>query len=272
MPLAAIRRYSFEERIRRAQALAVIWLSAAEVLETCQRVLEFQWSLRQLIEGQAFNVADRQSRLPLQVDLLVLLPLFQDFLQMMDGAGAPAALAQAAQMLNVGGPASWEESLRRYWADSSRSNQNAESFFLHAFLQPLAEHLAEKSEVSLANYAGRKCPYCGRKPACGVLRPEGDGAKRSLICSFCSTEWEYRRIVCPTCEQEDVDRLPVYTAEAFPLIRIEACDVCQTFIKTIDLTKDGRAIPIIDEIGSVPLTLWAEEKGYRKLEHNLLLM
>ena len=25
----------------------------------------------------------------------------------------------------------------------------------------------------------------------------GDGGKRSLICSLCATEWDFRRIVCP---------------------------------------------------------------------------
>jgi formate dehydrogenase maturation protein FdhE len=79
-------------------------------------------------------------------------------------------------------------------------------------------------------------------------------------------------MVCPACEQEDVHRLPVYTAESFAWIRIEACDVCHAFIKTIDLTKDGRAIPVVDEIASLPLTLWAEEKGYKKLQRNVLLI
>ena len=107
---------------------------------------------------------------------------------------------------------------------------------------------------------------------CGILRPEGDGAKRSLLCSFCSMEWEYRRIVCPSCGQEDVERLPIYTTGDFAHIRVEACDACKHFIKTIDLTKNGRAVPVVDELGSLPLTLWAEDKGYRRLQQNLFLM
>lgn len=79
-------------------------------------------------------------------------------------------------------------------------------------------------------------------------------------------------MICPSCESEDLDHLPVFTDEALPYIRVEACDVCNKFIKTIDLTKDGRAVPLADEIASVPLTLWAQEKGYKKLQRNLLLM
>src|SRR2546429_3364061 len=39
----------------------------------------------------------------------------------------------------------------------------------------------------------RLCPLCCARPLLGVLRPEGDGGKRFLLCSFCSQEWEFRR-------------------------------------------------------------------------------
>src|ERR1700678_2238786 len=39
------------------------------------------------------------------------------------------------------------------------------------------------------------------------LRGEGDGGKRSLICSLCATEWQYRRIKCPNCGEEDKEKL-----------------------------------------------------------------
>ena len=271
MPLTAIRRYSFEERIRRAETLFRVWPSAAEVLQTLVQVLKFQRSLQAFLERSKFHCSSAEPRLPSDIELFSLLPHFRTFLQIM-AASDSTTLAQKAEKLQMASPDVWEEHLQRYWIRADHTDPSTEAFFLRAFLQPIAEYLAEESAISIANYARPLCPYCGQKPTCGVLRPEGDGAKRSLICAFCSTEWEYRRIVCPGCEQEDVERLPVYTAEDFPYIRIEACDICNTFVKTIDLTKDGHAIPLIDEIGSLPLTLWAEEKGYSKLERNLLLM
>ena len=81
---------------------------------------------------------------------------------------------------------------------------------------------------------------------------------------------EFNRIRCPACGNEDKDTLPVYTAEQFPHIRVEACDACHTYIKSIDLTKNGLAVPEVDEIASVALDLWAAEKGYKKLQVNLL--
>ena len=104
----------------------------------------------------------------------------------------------------------------------------------------------------------------------GVLREEGDGGKRSLICSLCATEWEFRRILCPACGEEAVDKLPVYTASEIDYVRVEACESCHTYIKSVDLTKNGLAVPVVDELASVPLNLWAEDHGYRKLQRNVL--
>ena len=106
----------------------------------------------------------------------------------------------------------------------------------------------------------------------GVLRPEGDGGKRSLICSFCRTEWDYLRIACPSCDERREQKLIVYTAPKFESVRIEACDTCKAYIKTVDLTKNGLAVPEVDDIAALPLGLWADEQGYRKLASGSLCL
>ncbi len=108
------------------------------------------------------------------------------------------------------------------------------------------------------------------KPQVGVLRQEGDGAKRFLICSLCSTEWAYGRIVCPACGEETVDKLAIYTANQFNHVRVEGCDTCGHYIKTIDLTKNGLAVPVVDELATIPLNIWAHEHGYVKMQTNFL--
>jgi len=102
----------------------------------------------------------------------------------------------------------------------------------------------------------RVCPLCGARPLMGVLRVEGDSGKRFLLCSFCSQEWEFRRIHCPTCGEQAEGKLPVYVAEQLPHIRVEACDTCKFYLQTVDLTKDGHAIPLVDDLAAIPLTLW----------------
>jgi formate dehydrogenase maturation protein FdhE len=143
----------------------------------------------------------------------------------------------------------------------------AEEFFWRIVKQPFAESSQKPGEGS-----GLTCPSCGSKPVVGVLRGEGDGAKRALICSLCALEWPFRRLICANCGEEDKNKLPVYIAAQIDHIRVEACDTCRTYLKSVDVTKDGFAIPQVDEIATVALNLWADEHGYTKIETNVLGM
>jgi FdhE protein len=53
-------------------------------------------------------------------------------------------------------------------------------------------------------------------------------------------------------------------------VRVEACESCRCYLKSVDLTVNGLAVPVVDELATVALNLWAEESGYVKLETNLL--
>jgi FdhE protein len=72
------------------------------------------------------------------------------------------------------------------------------------------------------------------------------------------------------CGGQEFDALPVYTADRFPHVRVDACDGCRRYLKTIDLTKNGLAVPVVDDIASVSLDLWARERGYVRVRDNLL--
>ena len=102
-----------------------------------------------------------------------------------------------------------------------------------------------------------------------MLRPEGDGAKRFLLCSLCGTEWFFRRVLCPNCAEENKEHLPVFVAKEFDYVRVDACDTCHTYIKSIDLSKNGNAVPVVDELATVSLNLWAQEHNYKKAQPNL---
>jgi formate dehydrogenase accessory protein FdhE len=158
-----------------------------------------------------------------------------------------------------------------------RSTPNpAEGDPMHAFyarVMAQADAASRSVHFRTAPVGSRRLsPCCNEKPVAAVLRPEGDGAKRFLLCSLCFTEWEFHRLLCPNCGEEDKDKLPVYTADEFPHIRVEACDTCRVYLKSIDLTKNGLAVPEVDEIASVVLDIWAAEHAYTKLQTNLFGM
>jgi FdhE protein len=209
-------------------------------------------------------------------ELSVLLASFPSFLALVEKNGPPN-LAEAARQLRASSGETQTELLNDFWdgprpsGDASAANGSlSNEFFARTFLQPYAEFTRLHAHTSIKGYTGSICPFCGRKPGVAVLRPLGDGGQRSLICSFCLGEWEFRRIVCANCGEEDHKKLPVYTADQFAHVRVDCCDHCQRYLKTVDFTKTGLADPIVDELATVPLDLWAREHGYEKVELNLL--
>jgi FdhE protein len=264
----------WDARIRRASQLAAEFPFAAEGLKFYERLTGYQKSLYSEIESACGTAKVRRlgGTLRGEFDAFLLLPRFDAFLAMIE-KNAPAPLAQATSALRIRGSGQWQEILRRFWeSDAGAAAEMAPEDFLisQIFFQPYAEYLADYSEWTLPHGTPNVCPLCGGKPLVGVLRVEGDGAKRLLTCFLCATEWDYRRLVCPSCGEEDVKKLAVYQAKEFPAVRVEACDTCRGYIKTVDLTKDGHAIPAVDELATIPLNLWAAEHDFQKLQTNVL--
>jgi formate dehydrogenase accessory protein FdhE len=208
------------------------------------------------------------------------LPHFSDMLAMLQNSG-PAPVRDAARQLSAEEKDNWTAQLGALWSSSRQSEQPRtqgsdhsrealSEFILRVFVQPYAEFFAAQGPDPPLTANCRTCPRCGAAPLLGVLRPEGDGGKRRLVCSFCLQEWDSRRIFCAACGEDDEKKLPVYVAEQFPHIRVEACETCNFYVRTIDLTKNGNAVPIVDDLAAIPLSLWSEEHGYKRVQENLL--
>jgi len=257
----------WQQRIRRAEQLAVQHPFAAEILGFYVHIGRFQEDLYQCIKRSCTSEYPSPAFGPDSPELLASFPPFLSLVE----EKAPARLAQLAHDLSESNPSSWSRLLRKGWSNTD-SPADPQEFLALAFLQPYAEFVRSRAPLQLEGYTLALCPFCNRKPGSGVLRPQGDGARRNLRCGFCLAEWEFRRVVCAGCGQEDHAKLPVYTADAFPHLRVECCDACHTYIKSIDLSKNGLADPLVDELASVPLDLWAQERGYAKLRPNLLGM
>ncbi len=254
---------SLENRIARAAELVKTHPAAGDLLSFYGRLALFQKPVYE--ELRAKN----------ETGIHTLLGHFPALLKLVWGAG-PEPLAEfGAEHLQSA--EAQQELLFACWEDPT-GNESACSeagrFYARVLLQPYAEHLASRGSIAMdaphADASEAACPFCSARPVAGVLRGEGDGAKRWLLCSLCSTEWQFRRVVCPNCGEQDKDRLPVYTAAEFDHVRVEACDRCKTYIKSVDLTRNGRAVPVVDELATVALNIWAENHGYTKLESNLL--
>jgi len=286
----------WDRRIARARELAETYPFAKQVLLFYSQLTAFQKALYSQLPSACASGSAGSKSLPAALDegdLAHLLTRWRPFLLLIE-AEAPSPLAGFARDLKASGPDAAPVLLRASWpanlpaavetdaraplvgAHTARGPRPEftpfESFCAHAFLQPYAEFLADHAEAPAPPFRHPTCPYCGSPPVAGVLRPEGEGAKRSLVCSFCRTEWDYLRIACPACDERREEKLCVYTAPNFEAVRVEACGTCRAYIITVDLSKNGLAVPEVDALAAIPLTLWADENGYHKVTRAVLCL
>jgi FdhE protein len=244
----------------RAEELRGQFSQSAGLLDFYRSVLKFQSGI--------FTALARSG----DTDVASLTRYRPDLIRLVEREGPPQLLDFARMHLPTAG--AHEDLLRRCWETDELKGPGPEEpakFFARALLQPFAEYLASRGKPE-GGEAASKCPFCGARPVAGVLRSEGDGAKRSLLCSLCATEWPFRRILCPNCGEEDKEQLPFFESGEFDLVRLEACDTCKTYIKTVSLAKNGHAVPMVDELAAPALAIWADEMGYSRLETNILGM
>jgi formate dehydrogenase maturation protein FdhE len=120
----------------------------------------------------------------------------------------------------------------------------------------------------------RRCKACGGLPQLAVFTDTGEAlltGQRHLVCRRCAAEWSYPRMTCVSCRETETARLPILADEAqLPHLRVDACDTCRSYIVSVDMRKDPRAIPIVDEIAALPLDLLATERGYTKIARNVM--
>jgi FdhE protein len=124
------------------------------------------------------------------------------------------------------------------------------------------------------NFFGRVCrmavavrnPGCEGTPQVGCLVPQAEGERLELVCALCLDRRPFPRGQCPGCKES---RLVYYSAPAFDHLQLQACENCRKYLVLVDLGKEPAAIPEVDELAAMPLDLWAQEQGYRKLFPNL---
>jgi FdhE protein len=259
-----VTRPPWRERIERAEELASTHEFAAEVLRFYVRIANFQQELHRRIQSSSTKLTTGTA----PAELSYVLASFPAFLLLL-AEHAPETLRRFAAAQLESGSAAHGDILNTFWMDGAGLN-DLEEFCARAFLQPYAEFVRSSTDLRWPEYNQCPCPFCGRKPAFGVLRQQGDGGSRSLVCSFCMAEWQFRRILCAGCGEEDHKKLPVFTADGLTHVRVECCDTCQSYLKTVDLTRNGLAVPVVDEIAAIPLDLWVQDRGYHKLQVNLM--
>lgn len=144
-------------------------------------------------------------------------------------------------------------------------------YLSRAMLRPYFEVLRAHQVAPTRPRARGGCPFCRGSPAIACRRgaTESDGAARHLVCAHCGLEWRIDRIRCPNCSESDPAKLPLFQDETRPTVRLETCESCRCYVKSIDVSDEPRSVPEVDDLQSLSLDLWAREAGRTRLEPGL---
>jgi formate dehydrogenase maturation protein FdhE len=217
---------------------------------------------------------------------------------------AAHVLPAVVQATVTAGPAALGEAVRAHLAAGTASDTLAgwlagehldpvERYLARASLAPMLEALGDRAGVACtgaADAAGSVCPCCGGPPQVSVVAATGESlvsGGRSLLCARCGSSWACSRSVCPACGEGGEARLMTYAesfnggvsrngaggAEAppmFPHLRIAACETCRHYLIEVDLARDPRAVPEVDELAALPMDLHAADEGLTKVTPNLM--
>lgn len=180
----------------------------------------------------------------------------------------PVALAEQARARQTDLPSTARARLLVYWAGDRPAE---EDYLSRAILRPYVEFLRSVNVAPDRVHRRGQCPFCGGGPWISARR-EGsvtEGARRMLGCALCGGEWLFGRILCPSCFEENPHKLPSFQSEKHPTVRLEACETCHRYVKSIDLSEDARPIPEVDDLVSLSMDLWAVDQGFMRIEPGL---
>jgi len=138
-------------------------------------------------------------------------------------------------------------------------------FLGRASVQPLVQETAliVSQGIDAGGWTKGICPICGSLPILSELT--GDEGRRMLICSFCGYEWSVPRLACPFCEEVKHEGHPYFFVEGDETVRVDVCDDCKRYIKTLDTRKGGGAVfPLLEDVATLHLDMLAQEKGYER--------
>jgi FdhE protein len=138
------------------------------------------------------------------------------------------------------------------------------SFLIQSSIKPSIEAGMEQlhSELDPETWLKGYCPMCGSLPFLSLLKEEE--GKRYLLCSYCGYQWRIDRLFCPFCNNKDQESLHYLFAEGEEAYRIDLCDQCRQYIKTIDYRNLEESDPVLEDLATLHLDLLASQKGYKR--------
>jgi FdhE protein len=149
-------------------------------------------------------------------------------------------------------------------ADEFGLDKKVFSFLIQSSTKPSIEAAVEqlRSEFDSETWLKGYCPICASLPSLSLLKEEV--GKRYLLCSYCGYQWRIDRLFCPFCNNKDQESLHYLFAEGEEAYRIDLCDKCHQYIKTIDYRNLAESDPVLEDLATLHLDILADQKGYKR--------
>lgn len=149
-------------------------------------------------------------------------------------------------------------------ADDTSTHPDIMAFLLRTALCPFFEKQGAPYQEWVETAAWRRgiCPMCGSEPR--MARLTHQEGRRILACSLCHTEWTFDRLRCPFCESDGQPLLRYFTVDDDETHRVDCCDRCQRYVKTVDERVSGRPANLpVEDVITAHLDALAWELGYQ---------
>jgi hypothetical protein len=174
-------------------------------------------------------------------------------------------------------------------------------FLARASTAPVLETLGPRAgeACDVARDDSVHCPVCSGLPQLAYIGTSAEDLvtqHRFLVCSRCATSWAFARMTCAACGEDDTAKLlhfseigaleveatgktvrgaetqvdPRVSSAMMPHVSIDGCATCKHYVLNIDLGRDPKAVPVVDELAALPLYLYANERGLTKIVSNAL--
>jgi FdhE protein len=256
-----------------------------ESLDFLQRILDFQTTLADKVEStvriEAAVARDRlgagqplfaSGTLPIPVslfqealaDLRPLLPPEGPAQAMLDRLVASSLMTSSNVETLLGDLVNECDTCIRQLTDTTGTDSDISAFLLHTALSPFLEKQVtpHREWVEMVDWRQGICPMCGSEPWMARLAHQ-DG-RRTLVCSLCHTEWRFDRLRCPFCEDDGQPLVHHFTVDDDEAHRVDCCNRCHRYIKTVDERVWGRpANLMVEDVITAHLDTLAREQGYR---------
>ncbi len=147
-------------------------------------------------------------------------------------------------------------------ADNLGINKDQLEYFAWVSIRKALSGIKEELEKFISDNSWQKgvCPVCGQEASTAFFTHTKRGRQRFLHCDHCGTEWVYKRIGCPYCENIDQKKMSIKDSEDEPDLRVDLCHECMSYLKTYigeDKDSAGR-----EGWASIHLDLLMENTGF----------